>query len=508
MNMYSNEEKIQHQFDSFELGFAGQLDIENRWIKKAKMIPWDDLEPLYTHHFNNSGRPAKRFRVALGTLIIQETLKLSDRDTVEAISENPYMQFFLGFPGFNKTKPFDASLLVYFRKRLDWKSLSKINDVIVNLPKKEDPVTSDPPVDDQNSGSGGLGFDPENPYPRTLIVDATCTPADIRHPDDLTLLDEARRSTENIIDIMCDATKISKPRTYRRKARRDFLLAIKKRNKGAKEIRKAIGQQLRYVKRNLQYIDGIVTASFTGIYHRNSCLLKLSAYQYKSLLVINELYRQQNEMYRAKNHKVSDRIVSIMQPHIRPIVRGKARSNVEFGAKISVGVANGYVFVDKIDFNAYSESHDIELHAEAYKKRTGYYPDRILGDKAYQNRANRDWCAQRGIRLMGKRLGRPYEDPLLQRAFDKIGRLEEGERVIVEGKIGVQKRRYGWDLITGKLPVTAETMIMLAALVGNLEQRLRDIFLAFFAGWKSMLYVFCFWCAEYINGGDSAELAV
>ena len=140
-----------------------------------------------------------------------------------------------------------------------------------------------------------------------------------------------------------------------------------------------------------------------------------------------------------------------------------------------MAVHDGFVHIDRISFDAYSESHDVEMQAEAYRQRTGTYPEGILGDKAYQNRVNRQWCNERGIRLMGQKLGRPFEEPMIQRLFKRMERIEEIERVEVEGRFGIMKRRYGLNLIKGKSPETAKTMIMLIALVANIAQKTRDI---------------------------------
>jgi IS5 family transposase len=71
--------------------------------------------------------------------------------------------------------------------------------------------------------------------------------------------------------------------------------------------------------------------------------------RYRLLLVVQELYRQQQWMYENQTHGVSHRIISLSQPHVRPIVRGKAKSPVEFGAKVSVSLVKGFSFVEKID---------------------------------------------------------------------------------------------------------------------------------------------------------------
>ena len=91
-----------------------------------------------------------------------------------------------------------------------------------------------------------------------MIIDATCTPADIKYPTDLNLLNEAREKAEEIIDELYPFTGGKKPRTYRNVARRDFLRTAKKRQPGRKAIRKAVKKQLQYLKRDLSHIDIIV----------------------------------------------------------------------------------------------------------------------------------------------------------------------------------------------------------------------------------------------------------
>jgi N-formylglutamate amidohydrolase len=130
---------------------------------------------------------------------------------------------------------------------------------------------------------------------------------------------------------MCCTTPLkgqeSKPRTYREKARKQYLEVAKQRRPGDKVIRKAIGRQLGYVNRDLNIIQELASKqSLTQMTHK----------QYRDLLVIQELYRQQREMYEQRSHQINDRIMSIHQPYIRPIVRGKTNANVEFGAKIAI----------------------------------------------------------------------------------------------------------------------------------------------------------------------------
>ena len=131
----------------------------------------------------------------------------------------------------------------------------------------------------------------------------------------------------------------------------------------------------------------------------NNKLYELPKKYYKQLLVINTLYEQQQGMYDQKTDRWPDRIISISQPHIRPIVRGKQGKRVEFGSKLGVSLSNGYVKADTLSWDAYNEAADLPIQAEAYKSLYGYYPELIQVEKIYGTNANRTWCRERNIRL-------------------------------------------------------------------------------------------------------------
>ncbi len=177
-------------------------------------------------------------------------------------------------------------------------------------------------------------------------------------------------------------------------------------------------------------------------------------------------------MLENKVHSVKDRIVSLSQPWIRPIVRGKSKAPTEFGAKISISVVNGYTFVDRISFDAYNEGEYEEFKAvvEKYYERFGYYPERILADKIYRSRKNRGLCKKLGIKLSGPKLGRPGKN----RKEEIRQELKEiGERNAVEEKFGNGKRKLGLNLIMAKLKETAENMIWMDIFVLNMEHYMR-----------------------------------
>jgi len=184
----------------------------------------------------------------------------------------------------------------------------------------------------------------------------------------------------------------------------------------------------------------------------------LNKRQHRNLLVIKELFRQQLFMYENRMHKMADRIVSISQPHIRPIVRGKAKSNVEFGAKVSVSLIDGFSFVDRISWDSYNESGDLIKQIKNYHKYFGFYPESVHADQIYRNRENRQYCKKYGVRLSGPPLGRPKKvtpenvEHLKQEKLQH--RQDEIDRIAIEGKFGQGERRFSLGRIMAKLAGT------------------------------------------------------
>ena len=130
--MYRQESPKQLSFEDFYLPFGGHLNPNNRWIRLAELIPWDEFEAFYAEQFAQSGQgaPAKPFRLALGALIIKEKLGITDEETVEQIRENHYLQYLIGMEGYKDEELFDPSMMVYFRKRISPEMLSEINERI------------------------------------------------------------------------------------------------------------------------------------------------------------------------------------------------------------------------------------------------------------------------------------------------------------------------------------------------------------------------------------------
>lgn len=472
--------------EAFDWPFGTVMDKNNRWVKLSHCIPWDKLaESYYQGIPADRGRPVKDARLVIGAVIIKHKLCLSDVETVQQIQENPYLQYFVGLMGYQQSQPFAPSLFVEIRKRMGETVFEGFHQAIIDAhegkkpPKRPEITDQAPPTESHkppeqpeaqaNEASELQASDSSEPTNQgRLILDATVVEQAIRYPTDLSLLNEAREFSEQIIDRLCTHLQVTqKPRTYRHLARKAYLAMAKQKRLGRKTLRRAIKQQLQYLRRNLSHIDQLLTAIPEGQ------RLPLPFWLLYRYWVIQHLYQQQLAMHESKTNRCDHRIVSISKPHVRPIVRGKLNKPVEFGAKLSVSLTgDGLAHVDSLRWDAFHEGLDLTAQVEAYKKRHGNYPERVLADPIYGTRANRDYLKQRGIHFAGKPLGRPKKETDENREQLKQAKAQRKQdylqRIPIEGKFGQGKHGYGLNRIKAKRANTSFAWISSIFLVMNL----------------------------------------
>ena len=340
--MYKSTDNTQNNFLSFNQPMGLHMNPENRWIKMADAIPWAIFETIF-HHPIVQGEKWSRSKTLrlVGALIIQTKYQYADRELVDQLTENPYYQYFIGLPGYQEEPPIDASTLVLFRKRLKMDVIMEANEYMLDAFKEKDSSDERDDDDHSNPPAGGNGNDKSESEPEnkgTLMLDATCAPSNIRYPQDFSLLNEAREKLETIIIRFCKAYGFSRPRMYRRQARKNYLALAKTKKRSTKKIRATIRKQLSYIKRDINYLESYMEKGYAP-----------TSKEISLLRTIYKLYDQQQYMYQNKVHSVEKRIVSISQPWLRPIVRGKTKAPVEFGAKFDLSLdENGYGRIEKI----------------------------------------------------------------------------------------------------------------------------------------------------------------
>ena len=499
----------------FDWPFETTLDKNNRWVKLSDCIPWDELaESYYQGLPADRGRPLKDARLVIGAVIIKHKLCLSDVETVLQIQENPYLQYFVGLSGYQAKAPFAPSLLVEIRKRMGETVFEGFHQAIIEAHEGKKPGKPDPqsPTDvppDAGPTEEKPGDSPAVPLEQIeqetikpahrgqLILDATVVEQAIRFPTDLSLLNEAREFSEQLIDTLCASLKVdSKPRTYRRKARSAYLAIAKQKRPGRKTLRRGLKQQLQYLRRNLGHIEQLLAPIPAGQ------PLPLSAWLLHRYWVIQHVYQQQWAMYQTQTHRCDHRIVSISQPYVRPMVRGKQDKPVEFGAKLSVSLTGeGLAHVDHLRWDAFHEGLDLATQVDAYRERYGHYPERVIADPIYGTRTNRDYLKQRNIHFAGKPLGRPKKVTDANREQLKQAKAQRRQdylqRIPIEGKFGQGKKGYRLNDIRAKRANTSFAWINTIFLVMNLlileriffglsKRSLAGLIGALTCGWEQM----------------------
>lgn len=558
----------QQRIEGFETAFEAKLSATNRWVELGKIVPWDKLAQVYYRHLEEKrGRGSLNARIAIGGMIIKHKLNLSDRETVAIISENPYMQHFLGLDVFEARPLFDASLFVKLRKRMGAEVFDEFTTILIEEIKgiehkkgskeKDKKIIQEAKgieqgVDNQESGvrqgvkqvekepqtkgeepemevidveasetennvstskelsiegNGKEGRESQEDGHRATIqannkanvspelseqmvevkpvsaqeekpklkgkikLDATVADIYIAYPTDLDLLAKSREWSEKIIDTLYKELDLDKkPRTYRKVARKSYLTIIKKKKKHKKALRQGIRIQLNCLKRNFWYIDKMQKEA------ESRGFILPEDYQ-KYYQVIQQVYQQQQEMYQNKSNSCQNRIVSLAQPYVRPIVRGKSKAVVEFGPKLGLSLVEGYTQIDTLSWEAYHEGEkDFKKSVESYYQLYGYYPELVQVDRIYATRENRRWAKEKGIRMTAKALGRPKKkEKEEENAHQRRKRKQEhNERNQIEGKIGQGKQGYGLNQIKTKTSETAASWIGCIIFVMNIIQFSND----------------------------------
>lgn len=423
--------------------FGGSLDEDNQWIKLLELIPWDKMDAVYAKYFSEVGRPGKDSRLITGLMIIKHRKGYSDRELIDQFLENPYLQYFCGYEHFVKKGEIHYSTLSKLRKRLGKEYFKQFEKELLAVLVRERIVK-----------------------PRGVMLDATVCPANITYPTDIKLLNVVREwLCEKINWLRKTGGLKEKVRTYRRKARAVYLNAQKKKRKSKKMVQKAKKSLLRYVRRNLEQFEQVLSKVAEGIKGEIKEELEIR------LETARKIYQQQKEMVDKKVYRVKDRIVSFHWPEVRPMVRGKDGREVEFGPKAHLSLVDGFTFLDKISYDAYNESQELKRSLKAYRDRFGKLPEGVIADRIYGTRWNRKLVKKLHIKDTFQPLGRAK----LSADKRKEVRKAQRKRSRIEGVIGNGKSKYQLDRVRYRIPDGAEMWVRMGLVGMNLTAALKRI---------------------------------
>lgn len=422
-SMYKTEKEQQLTFDGFNQSCGMKLYPKDELIILTDQINEAAVEVEYSALFKSKrGRLAVSSCQALGALIIQKRMKLCDHNLVKEISRYVVYQYFIGLQAYQTKCLFNHGVMPAFRKRSGKDLFVRVNEVFLKDAKTK-PACVNEKKDPAANGNKGL-----------MLLDTTCFPTNVRYPQDFSLLNGAREKPDGMIDLFHESHSGKHlPRTYRRGLRKKYPAMTKSKRRTAKQTRAIVFVMPCTMKRNIAFVNALLSAG--GF---------LDKQWWKRLETIRKLYAQQKEMFDKNTHRVTDRIVRVSQPFIRPIVRDKVKTPVEFGAKYNVSVdEQGRTRLEHIAFNPYNESTILQSAVECYKQRTGHYPKRLLVDQVDQTKENRNFCEKYGIEMSGRKAVRPSSDEKERRNTEKKMRQNDIDCIDVERFFRIENRCCG-----------------------------------------------------------------
>jgi len=315
------------------------LPKENRWVKLGDSLPWNEIEKIYNTRLNNAhgGAGNKPARVIIGALLIKHKMNLSDEETIQAIRENPYMQYMLGLSEFTGKSVFDSSLFVNIRKRIGKDDFNDMSEFLlklqVRMSEEQNEKISEENDRKDNTPSGTSAkeasaftnsIEEGQPFHKgTLKVDATCADGEMRYPTDIDLLHDGVEVVDRFIDRICEKNGLPRPNAHLKEIHSRYLNVIKLRCKPRNKVHECMEYLLTKLYRNINTCLNMLGYNSTAIFD------SMKRRDRELFITVLKMYHQQKEMFKEGVHACSDRIVSIFQSHIHPIIRAKQKSSSE-----------------------------------------------------------------------------------------------------------------------------------------------------------------------------------
>ena len=298
----------------------------------------------------------------------------------------------------------------------------------------------------------------------TMYTDATCYESEMRYPTDPKLLWEGIEKSYTIMCEFSSRLKLHRPRTKYLDVQKANLAYRKQRRRSKSQTRKIIrrlldllGKLLKEIRRMEREIDGAVKL--------------LTDREKGDLDIIIKMYRQQKNHFRSKDcrESIKDRIVSINEPYVRPIVRGKEVKSVEFGAKVNNILVDGISFIEKLSFNAFNEGTRLVHCLKMHKRLFGVEAKKVGGDTGYAGTENRDYCKANGIQTSFVKRGRPFSEEKKEK--DLVRReLARVRATAMEGSFGTQKEHYDLKRVKARTKQTEILYIFFGIHTANVVQ--------------------------------------
>jgi len=439
--MYTKESE-EHQFSFTHDWFVvPEVDENHELIKIAKAIDWVSIsEKLSRFYCVDNGRPAKPSRAKVGLLILKHLYRYSDAELIDFIKRDIYAQYLCDV-SLKEAKNFiNPSTLSKFRKQIGVEGVKLIEQEIFLSLQRTKLLKG-----------------------RRLVCDTTVVPSDIAYPTDVSLLDKVRRKTVQYLEI-AKQFGVKAYRTYKRAARKVFITYQKIRHHTTQSRRRVQRKLLQFSRRNIHQLKEAMETIAANTHEaadnaKDNFIKEAQCF----LDTAGAILTQQKDVY--QGIPVKERIVSVHQPHIRPMVRGKYPVEVEFGPKILLNLKNKCLFLEDLNFANVSDANLLGTAIDAYKERFGTYPSQLSADRGFWSKENYRIAEEKNISKIAIE-NKGKSSYLIHKPFrERMRRL----RCSIEAKISLAKRKYGLDRIRYHIAGGEEMWIRLGLMAMNLK---------------------------------------
>lgn len=397
------------------------------------VIPWQELAQLLPQKKNPSGAPSYLPRQGFfGLMFLKHYTSLSDEKLLAAFQTNWAYQMFCGcrlkVGEVIRDNAFVSRIRTYLARHCD---MQKVQNVLINAWKGKMQNTN------------------------VVLMDATCYEVHMRFPTDVKLLWESCCFLwEEQIPILCKLSGIKMPRSKFKEHKNKQSTFSKRRKISIKDTQKR--------RKALLYLLGKGISAYQRLLNQTKGI-HLSESIAQKLKTIRKVYLQQLYLIENNTSKVRDRIVSLSQPHIRPIVRGKENKPVEFGIKAHIMQVDGINIVEHHSYNAFNES--TRLKASVFKHKIIFGEcTHIAADRIYPTNANRRFCSSKKLQTNFVLKGKTFKDKNIK-MMKAILNKERSTRL--EGSFGIEKEHYGLKRIRARSPETQNVWLFFGIFTAN-----------------------------------------
>jgi IS5 family transposase len=366
-----------------------QLDPNHWLVRLADRLPWDRIAETLRQFYSLKGRLAKQVRMIVGLLVLKHLYELGDRVVVSGLQENLYWQYFCGvtLPRAVEVETKDddeedeppappkllhPTVLTKFRRRVGAKGLQQIEEIVHQELKRMGLVKG-----------------------KAIAVDTTAQPKNIIYPTETGLLDRGRRM---IVRLVRQVGKLGVKvqagfRSFRRVARRVVIFAAKLgkgRLERVKEANEKLSAMARHVIQKTKEFLPLIHVRAQRAARRGVKVLAKEltrrAEQLQHIVDLTECVIRQNAA-RWAGKKVDKKILSLHEPHVVAIVKGKRNAPIEFGTKVVLAMEpSGVIVGHRVYGENVADVKTLKPMIDLTETRNGRPLEELAGDRGMHHR--------------------------------------------------------------------------------------------------------------------------